>query len=167
MLQVPRGYGAGIAIAPRSARAQPLRCRRACWHAAAASPSTSAGSASPIPEAQIQLGQIVVAQAHASLALWSLNRKVASYMSLTKTVLANPAASASVTEQPRIIAERGEERFLLEYHPALGAVCYDLLAVSLPAYWMAMLPYPYTFAGSNDGSPRNLTSGCGALACLP
>jgi uncharacterized protein (UPF0548 family) len=39
--------------------------------------------------------------------------------------------------------ERGEERFLLEFDPASGAVTYDLLAASRPSHWMVWLGYPY------------------------
>jgi len=41
-------------------------------------------------------------------------------------------------------AERGEERFLVEWRTADDSVWYDLLAVSQPAHWLAKLGYPYT-----------------------
>ena len=40
--------------------------------------------------------------------------------------------------------ERGEERFLIEWHAADDSVWYDLLAVSQPAHPLARLGYPYT-----------------------
>ena len=40
-------------------------------------------------------------------------------------------------------AERGEERFLIEWHSTDDSVWYDLLAVSQPAHWLARLGYPY------------------------
>lgn len=39
-------------------------------------------------------------------------------------------------------AERGEERFLIEWHDD-GSIWYDLLAVSQPAHWLARVGYPY------------------------
>lgn len=61
--------------------------------------------------------------------------------------------------------ERGEERFLIEFDPATGTVCYDLLAVSQPAHWMAKLGYPYTrsqqrrFARESHIRMREVVSG--------
>ncbi|HEY2410941.1 MAG TPA: DUF1990 domain-containing protein [Pirellulaceae bacterium] len=40
--------------------------------------------------------------------------------------------------------ERGEERFLVEWHRDDDSVHYDLLAVSQPRHWLARLAYPYT-----------------------
>ena len=40
-------------------------------------------------------------------------------------------------------AERGEERFLVEWNEADNSVWYDLLAISEPAHWLARLGYPY------------------------
>jgi uncharacterized protein (UPF0548 family) len=41
-------------------------------------------------------------------------------------------------------AERGEERFLVEWDRRDDSVWYDLLAVSQPRHWLARLGYPYT-----------------------
>ncbi len=41
-------------------------------------------------------------------------------------------------------AERGEERFLVEWNRRTDEVWYDLLAISQPAHWLARLGYPYT-----------------------
>lgn len=41
-------------------------------------------------------------------------------------------------------AERGEERFLVEWNRATDEVWYDLLAISQPAHWLARIGYPYT-----------------------
>jgi uncharacterized protein (UPF0548 family) len=41
-------------------------------------------------------------------------------------------------------AERGEERFLVEWDHRDDSVWYDLLAVSQPAHWLARIGYPYT-----------------------
>jgi hypothetical protein len=40
--------------------------------------------------------------------------------------------------------ERGEERFVVEWHEWDDSVWYDLCAVSRPAHWLARLGYPYT-----------------------
>jgi uncharacterized protein (UPF0548 family) len=39
-------------------------------------------------------------------------------------------------------AERGEERFSVEWHRADDSVWYDILAFSRPAHWLARLGYP-------------------------
>jgi uncharacterized protein (UPF0548 family) len=41
-------------------------------------------------------------------------------------------------------AERGEERFLVEWERSDDSVTYDLLAISRPRHWLAWLGYPYT-----------------------
>jgi uncharacterized protein (UPF0548 family) len=41
-------------------------------------------------------------------------------------------------------AERGEERFLVEWDRSDDRVWYDLAAVSQPRHWLARLGYPYT-----------------------
>jgi uncharacterized protein (UPF0548 family) len=41
-------------------------------------------------------------------------------------------------------AERGEERFLVEWDRGDDSVSYDLLAISQPRHWAARLGYPYT-----------------------
>ena len=89
------------------------------------------------PEAQIQPGQIVIVEAHA-LGLWSLNCSRILY------VIDEPERFGFGYGTTAQHVERGEERFLLEYHPASGALYYDLLAVSKPAHWMAQLAYLYT-----------------------
>jgi uncharacterized protein (UPF0548 family) len=49
-------------------------------------------------------------------------------------------AYGTVADHP----ERGEERFLAEWHAADDSVYYDLVAISQPAHWLARLGYPYT-----------------------
>jgi uncharacterized protein (UPF0548 family) len=49
-------------------------------------------------------------------------------------------AYGTVADHP----ESGEERFLVEWDHATDEVCYDLLAISKPAHWLARLGYPYT-----------------------
>jgi len=41
-------------------------------------------------------------------------------------------------------AERGEERFLVEWDHGDDSVSYELLAISQPRHWLARLGYPYT-----------------------
>lgn len=41
-------------------------------------------------------------------------------------------------------AERGEERFSIEWHRADDAVWYDILAFSRPHHWLAAVGYPLT-----------------------
>jgi len=40
-------------------------------------------------------------------------------------------------------AERGEERFVVEWNRRDDSVWYDLMAVSQPRHWLARLAYPY------------------------
>ncbi|MEZ4619948.1 MAG: DUF1990 domain-containing protein [Caldilineaceae bacterium] len=40
--------------------------------------------------------------------------------------------------------ERGEERFLIEWHHADNSVWYDILAFSQPNHWLVKLGYPVT-----------------------
>jgi uncharacterized protein (UPF0548 family) len=40
-------------------------------------------------------------------------------------------------------AERGEERFIVEWNQGDDSVWYDLMAVSQPRHWLARLAYPY------------------------
>ena len=94
------------------------------------------------PEAQIQPGQIVAVEAHA-LGLWSLNLSRILYV-IDEDEPGKPMRFGFGYGTTTHHVERGEERFLLEYHPASGALYYDLLAVSQPAHWMAQLAYPYT-----------------------
>jgi uncharacterized protein (UPF0548 family) len=94
------------------------------------------------PEAAVEPDVIVAVEVHA-LGLWSVNLSRIFYV---------------IDEQDRfgfgygttsLHVERGEERFLLEFAPASGAVYYDLLAVSRPANWLAWLGYPYTRSQQN------------------
>lgn len=89
------------------------------------------------PEARIEPEEIVAVETH-TLGLWSLNFSRILY------VIDEPNRFGYGYGTTALHVERGEERFLLEYYPASGAVYYDLLAVSQPAHWMAQLAYPYT-----------------------
>jgi uncharacterized protein (UPF0548 family) len=93
-------------------------------------------------EAQIQPGQIVAVEVHA-LGLWSLNLSRILYV-IDEDSPGQPRRFGFGYGTTTQHVERGEERFLLEYHPATETVSYDLLAVSQPAHWMAQLAYPYT-----------------------
>jgi uncharacterized protein (UPF0548 family) len=94
------------------------------------------------PDAQIQPGQIVAVEVHA-LGLWSLNCSRILYV-IDEDSPGQPRRFGFGYGTTAHHVERGEERFLLEYHPATEAVSYDLLAVSRPAHWLARLAYPYT-----------------------
>ena len=94
------------------------------------------------PDAQIQIDQIVAVEAHSPgfsrLGLWSVNLSRILYVIDEERRFGYGYGTTSMH------VERGEERFLIEYDPATGKVIYDLLAVSHPAHWMALLAYPYT-----------------------
>ena len=89
------------------------------------------------PTARIEPAEIVAVQAQ-TLGLWSLN------LSRILYVIDEPHRFGYGYGTTALHVERGEERFLLEYHPESGALFYDLLAVSQPAHWMAQLAYPFT-----------------------
>jgi uncharacterized protein (UPF0548 family) len=88
-------------------------------------------------EAPIAPGEVVAVEVHA-LGLWSLN------LSRTLYVIDEPNRFGFAYGTTPLHAERGEERFLLEYDPNSGKLSYDLLAISQPAHPLAKLPYPYT-----------------------
>lgn len=62
-------------------------------------------------------------------------------------------------------AERGEERFLVEWHHMDDSVWFDILAFSRPRHWLARLGYPVVrllqkrFARDAVASMRRATSG--------
>jgi len=89
------------------------------------------------PEAKIEQDEIVAVEVH-SLGLWSVNFSRILY------VIDEPCRFGFGYGTTPLHVERGEERFLLEFDPAAGAVFYDLLAISQPAHWMAKLGYAYT-----------------------
>jgi uncharacterized protein (UPF0548 family) len=89
------------------------------------------------PTAKIEPEEIVAVQAH-TLGLWSLNFSRILYV-IDESHRFGYGYGTTAHH-----VERGEERFLLEFHPESSAVFYDLLAVSQPAHWMAQLAYPYT-----------------------
>jgi uncharacterized protein (UPF0548 family) len=89
------------------------------------------------PDVAIEPGWMVAVEAHA-LGLWSLN------LSRILYVIDEPERFGFGYGTTAMHVERGEERFLVEFDRESGAVDYDLLAVSRPAHWVAMLGYPYT-----------------------
>jgi uncharacterized protein (UPF0548 family) len=89
------------------------------------------------PEAHIEAEEIVAVEVHA-LGLWSVNYSRILY------VIDEPDRFGFGYGTTALHAERGEERFLLEFYPVSGAVYFDLLAVSQPAHWLAWLAYPFT-----------------------
>jgi uncharacterized protein (UPF0548 family) len=89
------------------------------------------------PEARIEVEEVVAVEACA-LGLWSVN------LSRILYVIDEPGRFGFGYGTTAMHVERGEERFLLEYFPATGAVFYDLLAISEPAHWLARMAYPFT-----------------------
>jgi uncharacterized protein (UPF0548 family) len=89
------------------------------------------------PEAKIEQDEIVAGEAHA-LGLWSVNFSRILY------VIDEPDRFGFGYGTTPLHVECGEERFLLEFYPVSGEVCYDLLAFSQPANWLAQLGYSYT-----------------------
>jgi uncharacterized protein (UPF0548 family) len=89
------------------------------------------------PDAAIAPDAIVAVEVHA-LGLWSVN------LSRILYVIDEPNLFGFGYGTTPLHLERGEERFLLEFSPATGAVYYELLAVSRPQNWLAWLGYPFT-----------------------
>jgi uncharacterized protein (UPF0548 family) len=85
----------------------------------------------------IAVGEIVAVEAH-TFGLWSVNFSKIIYLIDTSSSFGFGYGTTAAH------VERGEERFLIEYDPASGAVTYDLLAVSQPASLLAQLAYPFT-----------------------
>jgi uncharacterized protein (UPF0548 family) len=87
-------------------------------------------------EATIATGEVIAMEAH-TLFLWTL-----SFSRILYTIDSENSFGYGYGTTAMHV-ERGEERFLLEYDPASGAVHYELLAVSQPAHWLTKLGYPY------------------------
>jgi uncharacterized protein (UPF0548 family) len=89
------------------------------------------------PSAEVEADQLIAVEAH-TLGLWSVNisRIIYTIDEEDRFGFAYGTTSSHV--------ESGEERFLLEFYPVSGVTCYDLLAISGPAHWLAKLGYPYT-----------------------
>lgn len=91
------------------------------------------------PEAPIRLGEVVASVSHC-LGLWWLNACRIVYVvddkgPVTRFGFANGTLPGHV--------EVGEERFLIEWDRASGAVWYDILAFSRPQVFLTRLGYPY------------------------
>ncbi|WP_263354518.1 DUF1990 family protein [Acidicapsa acidisoli] len=93
------------------------------------------------PEAKIEQEEVIAVEAH-SLGLWSVNFSRILY--IIDEPNHEPVRFGFGYGTTPLHVERGEERFLLEFYPASGEVCYDLLAFSQPSNWLARLGYPYT-----------------------
>jgi uncharacterized protein (UPF0548 family) len=91
------------------------------------------------PEARIAPGQLVAVEVH-TLGLWTLN------ISRIIQVIDTPASFGFLYATTEMHVEEGEERFLLEFAPKTGDVCYELEAVSRPRDALARLGFPATRA---------------------
>jgi uncharacterized protein (UPF0548 family) len=91
------------------------------------------------PEARIESAQIVAVEAH-TLGLWTLN------LSRIVDVIDTSVKFGFLYATTKMHVEEGEERFLLEFDPKTGDVCYELEAVSRPRNTLARLGFPATRA---------------------
>jgi uncharacterized protein (UPF0548 family) len=91
------------------------------------------------PQASIAADQIVAVEAH-TFGLWTLN--------LSRILEAVDSATrfGFVYATTAMHVEEGEERFLLEFDPASGDVCYEVEAVSRPRATLARIGFPITRA---------------------
>jgi uncharacterized protein (UPF0548 family) len=101
------------------------------------------------PEVPIAPGEVVAVEVRA-LGFWSLN------LSRILYVIDEPNRFGFAYGTTPLHAERGEERFLLEYDPHSGNLSYDLLAVSQPAHPLAKLAYPYTRSLQHRFAPNSV-----------
>jgi uncharacterized protein (UPF0548 family) len=90
------------------------------------------------PDSPIQSGQVISVLARA-LGLWSLNFCRIVYV-IEEEGLDRKFGFAYGTLDNHI--ERGEERFMVEWHSADHSVWYDILAYSRPKHILAWLGYP-------------------------
>ncbi|MBI1880693.1 MAG: DUF1990 domain-containing protein [Chloroflexi bacterium] len=91
------------------------------------------------PDTPLEIGATVTVLARA-LGVWSLNAcRIVYLIHETGPVEKFGFAYGTLPEH----AERGEERFCVEWHHADDTVWYDLLAFSQPNLWLVKLGYPY------------------------
>jgi uncharacterized protein (UPF0548 family) len=91
-------------------------------------------------ETPIREGQVIVIQARI-LGLWWLNAcRIVSVAQEDGAVMRFGFTYGTLPDH----AESGEERFLIEWDRAGGAVWYDILAFSRPRHWLARVGYPLT-----------------------
>jgi len=110
------------------------------------------------PGAEIAAGQLVGVEVH-TVCLWSVvfNRIVETVDSPTKFGFMYATTAMHI--------EQGQERFVVEFDPATGAVAYLIEAVSRPRHPLARLAYPFSRAmqhrfarDSHDRLRRHLLS---------
>ncbi len=90
------------------------------------------------PRAPVQVGQTVVVLAH-HLGFYSLNAcRIVYLIDETNGVERYGFAYGTLAEH----GERGEERFMVEWHRSSDEVFYDLLAFSHPKHVLAVIGYP-------------------------
>ena len=92
-------------------------------------------------DAQIQVGVTVAVLVNHSF-LWSLNACQIVYVidEHEDTIRRFGFAYGTTTQH----AERGEERFIIEWNATDETVSYDILAFSKPGHWLAKFAYPLT-----------------------
>jgi len=95
-----------------------------------------------LPEnAPIEVGSTVAILVNHSL-LWSLNAcRIVYLVDEPDGAIRKFGFAYGTTTQH---AERGEERFTIEWKETDDTVCYDILAFSRPAHWLAKAGYPVT-----------------------
>ena len=91
------------------------------------------------PDTPIVVGEIVAVIARA-IGLWSLNACRIIYV-VDESVPIRRFGFAYGTLADHVAS--GEERFLVEWDRATGAVWYDILAFSRPRHFLTRLGYPY------------------------
>ena len=91
------------------------------------------------PETPIQTGEVVAVIAM-NLGLWWLNAcRIVYVVDETGPIQRYGFAYGTLPDH----AEKGEERFLVEWDRASGEVWYDILAFSRPHLLLTWLGYPY------------------------
>ena len=95
-----------------------------------------------VPEDAAVTPGSVLAVLVAHLSLWSLNACRVIYLidDQDRPVKRFGFAYGTLTEH----AERGEERFMIEWNAIDDSVWYDILAFSRPEHWLAKIGYPLT-----------------------
>jgi uncharacterized protein (UPF0548 family) len=91
------------------------------------------------PTARIAVGMLIAVEAHTA-GLWSLN-----FSRVTETI-DTFTRFGFLYSTTRHHIEEGQERFILEYDPATGALSYLIEAVSRPRHPLARLAWPYARA---------------------
>jgi Uncharacterized protein conserved in bacteria len=87
------------------------------------------------PSAGIAIGETIAVEA-VTLGLWTLN------LSRIVETTDLPHQFGFIYATTKFHVETGEERFLLEFNPSTGEVCYGIEAVSRPSYWPARVALP-------------------------